>query len=142
MAVKTISAPKALKMPKTLGACADLFKDLQTARLEAQKIVNEWEAQEKAVKEHIIQNLSKSKEGGAVGQRFKAIITQGYNFRISDDKKFYDYVKRNGAFDLLQRRLNDKAVDDRLAALKGAAAAKGLPGLEKFNYPKLSVTKK
>lgn len=143
MAAKpTYASPAKLKLPKSLGACADLYKDLRDQRLLVDKLAAEWKAQETAVQEHIINNLSKTKEGGAVGQRYKAIITEGSTYKINDEKKFYDYVKKNGAFDLLQRRLNDKAVADRVDALKGVAAKKGLPGLELFKFPKLSVTKK
>ena len=130
--------PPKLKLPKTLGACADLAYDLKEGRLAMAKILAEWEEQEKAVKQHIIDNLSKSKDGGAIGQRYKAVIVRDTIPRIIDDKKFYDYVKKHGAFDLLQRRLNDKAVRDRVEHNKG----KPLPGLEDFGIVKVSITKK
>lgn len=151
--IKTVSSPAVLKIPKTLGACADLVKELSEKRLEAQKLTDEWETQEKQVKEHIIQNLSKTKEGGAVGQKYKALITTGYRYNIVDDTKFYDYIKKTGAFDLLQRRTNDKAIDDRVYAQKPkkqkdpktnemVEVFPPLPGMERFTFPKLSITKK
>jgi len=54
---------------------------------------------------------------------------------IKDDKKFFAWVKRNSAFDCLQRRLNESAINERFEAKKR------VPGIEFWDYLRLSVTK-
>ena len=61
--------PKAFKFPKALGECADLIYDLKERRLAAQHVAEAIEKEEKALKEHIIKNLPKSKAGGISGMR-------------------------------------------------------------------------
>ena len=129
--------PAKLTIPKSIGACVDLYRDLRDKRLEVQKIAEEWEKQEKALAKHLIDNISKSRQSdGVVGKRFKALVVPGVSYKIEDDAKFFAHIKKTGEFDLLQRRLNDKAVADRMADPK-----KKLPGIGKFDYVKLSVTK-
>lgn len=144
MAIKEAAylPPKKLKLPKNLGACADMLFDTKAERLRVQKMLALWEEQESELKDHIINNLEKSKDGGAVGQRYKAIIVRDQVPRIGDDKKFYQYVKKHSRFDFLQRRLNDKAVKETLEEMTPAQRKKGIPGIEMFGIVKVSLTKK
>ena len=57
-----------VKFPKTLGACADRVYELRAKRLAAQKDVDAIEAEEKALKEHIINTLPKSETTGVAGK--------------------------------------------------------------------------
>ena len=55
--------------------------------------------------------------------------------QVQDWEAFYKYVAKEGAFDLLQRRVNDSAyrarLDDQIK----------VPGVEPFGVVKLSITK-
>ena len=126
--------PKAPAFPKTFGACADLLYDVRRARLDAQKVVDELQARETALKEHLINNIPKS-EGGAIGRVAKVLITVKSSFKVEDWDKLYAYVKKTGSFELLQRRLSDAAIAER------ADAGKPVPGVGRFNYPSISLTK-
>lgn len=145
-----------LKIPKSLGACADLLYDTRQRRLAAEKVADAIKAEETEISEYIIDNLSKRDEGGAVGKRYKALRTEKVMPRIEDGTAFYDYVRKNAAFDLLQKRLNEAAVADRVNALntkidaynaKALAAGRALkprlalPGVGSFTAVKLSLTK-
>lgn len=139
MALKALKdgRPAKLTIPKSLGACVDLYRELRDKRLEVQKIAEAWEEQEKALQKHLIDNISKSTQStGVVGKQYKALVVPGTSYKIADDKAFYDHVAKTKSFDLLQRRLNEKAVADRMADPK-----KKIPGIGTFDYVKLSVTK-
>lgn len=143
--------PVKLKIPKSFGQCADLLFDLKEARLAAQKVVDAIAEQESAIKNHLIDNIPKG-DRGAIGAHHKVTILTDEVPRISDDAKFYAYVKKHDAFDMLQRRLNDKAVRDRMEAQKPKRIKdpktgevrevyQPLPGTEMFGIVKVSLTK-
>jgi len=128
--------PAALKLPKSFGDCADMLFDLKEARLAAQKLVDAFAEQEAELKNHIIDNLPKG-DRGAIGSHHKVMVVRDQVPRIGDDTKFYAYVKKHSAFDMLQRSLNAKAVRDRIEGNRG----KPLPGVEMFDVVKVSLTK-
>lgn len=139
---------KALKLPKSLGACADLYHDTREKRLAEDKKVKEIKADETAIANHIIDNLEKSNEGGAVGKRYKAIVKTDDAYTVEDWDKFYAYIKKTGEFDLLNRALNQAAVKERVAMQDRPSGKKGEnwkpklpPGVGRFSIVKLSVTK-
>lgn len=126
---------KAFKIPKQIGACADLLYTLRAERLEIQKKVAEYEEQEKELKNYIINNLPKSNATGISGKAANVrVITEDIPV-VEDWGKFYAYVKKNNAFDMLQRRLNTKAVEERLEAKKKVS------GVGVFTATKVSCTK-
>jgi hypothetical protein len=124
-----------LKIPKSLGACADLLFDLRTERLEAQKVVDEIKEREDTVKEHIIQNVPKGDTGASGAHHHVSVYTDPVP-RAEDWDKVWAHIKKTGNFDLLQRRLNDAAVKERWED------GKQIPGVVPFNVVKVSLTKK
>lgn len=55
--------------------------------------------------------------------------------RVTDWEKFYQFVRRNGAYHLFQRRLAIEACRDEVVARRG----KELPGTETFEEVRLNV---
>ena len=92
------------KFPKALGACADLVYSLRQERLAAQKVVDALEEKEKALREHIINTLPKSEATGAAGKLARVTVMTKDVPQVKDWEKFYAYVKKNNAWDLMQRR--------------------------------------
>jgi hypothetical protein len=125
----------AFKFPKTIGACADRLYQLRQKRLEQQKLVAAIEEEEKALKEHIIQTLPKSEATGASGKVANVKVVPKTVPQVKDYDKFYAYVAKNKRFDLLQRRLNDKAIQDMWDNKKQ------VPGIEPFQTSTVSCTK-
>lgn len=142
--VKRDGYPVALKIPKSFGQCADMLHDLREARLSAQKLVDAFAEQESALKNHIIDKLPKG-DTGAVGSHHKVKVITEEAPRIGDDTKFYAWVAKEKAFDVLQRSLNAKAVRDRMEAQpvlnKKDGTRKPLPGIDMFKVVKVSLTK-
>jgi hypothetical protein len=133
--------PKMPKLPKSLGACVDLYYDARQKRLELEKVAEAQKKVESYIFDHILNNIPKG-DGGVVGKRFKAIRTEADKFSIDKDADFYAFVKRTGSFDLLNRAINQAAVRARLEDPKFMKKfPQGVPGTKKFKALSLSVTK-
>ncbi len=123
------------KLPAKLGPIVDEYHDLRELRLQLDKVVNAMKAEETRMTNHIIDNLDKTQEGGAVGRRFKAIVRTETVPQVEDWTEFYAYIKKKDAFDLLNRAINKAAFKARME--EGIK----VPGTGTFNAVKLSVTK-
>lgn len=123
------------KFPKAMGACADRLYELRQKRLEEQKKVDLIEAEEKALKEHIIQNLPKSEASGVAGKLARVTVVTKQIPQVKDWDAFYKHVKKTGQFDLMQRRITDAAIKERWEA------GKEVPGVEHFNAVSISINK-
>lgn len=135
-------------VPESMGRCADLYKEVQTLRLAMAKEVETVEAFEKTLKRHMIDNLEKSSDTGASGLRYRVqIVTKTIpRIRIDEDadtgqstaegwRAFWDYVRETNRFDLMQKRLADRAIKDMFDA------GEDVPGVELFKQPDVSITK-
>lgn len=140
---------KAPKLPKSLGACVDLLHDKREERLAANRHTEALKVAENAIKDHIVDNVSKGEDRGAVGKRFKGVVTTEDVFQVDDWDVFYAHLKKTGEFDLLNRALNQAAVKERVAMQeppKTEAARKKWkpklpPGIKTIKVVKLSITK-
>lgn len=126
---------KKLKIPKSIGACADLLFDIRQERLAAQKIVDAIREEEQILIDHIIDNVPKG-DTGAAGKHHQVSVYTDVVPQAEDWDKVFKYIKRTGEFDLLQRRLNSAAVKERWEDNKS------IPGVTTFNAVKVSLTKK
>lgn len=146
MAAKKTEAPEAaaekkttkkdsFKVPKTVGACADLLFELRAKKSEAKKVVDEIEAQEKAVKDFLIENLPKSSQTGAVGKLAKAQVVTKQEPQVENWDALYAHISKTKSWDLLQRRLSTGAIKERWENKKQ------VPGVGVFPVVSVSVTK-
>lgn len=124
-----------MKIPKTIGACADMLYETRRKRLALQKQVEALEAEESALKEHIIATLPKSDASGVAGKVARVTVSTKDIPQVKDWPAFYRYVQKHKAFDLMQRRLADVAVKERLEA------GEKLPGVEVFNAKVVNLNK-
>lgn len=132
---------KAPKIPKSLGAAVDLYHERRQMRLEAKRHMEALEEVEKAIYNHILDNIPKG-DAGAVGKNYKAVRQDKMSFSIENDADFYAFIKRTGSFDLLNRAINQRAVADRLEDPKFMKKhPNGVPGTKGFKVFTLSVTK-
>jgi len=132
---KTRAAKPSRAIPKTLGACADALYTTRQERLVEQKDVEELKKYEEAIKAHVIDTLPKSDASGVAGKIAKVQVTTKKVPVVEDWDAFYKHVKRTGHFELLQRRVNVEAVQERWDA------GKTVPGVGVFNAANVSVTK-
>lgn len=119
----------------TIGKLIDRLYVLRTRRLEASRKVDEMKERELALQEEIQASLKKSKLEGAKGVLASVSISRSTVAAVGDWGEFHAYIAREGAFDLLQRRVNDAAFRARLE--DGVA----VPGVSPVEVLKLSVNK-
>lgn len=122
-------------LPKSIGLCADEYSSVRALRLAMEKIVEGVKARETEIQDYIISNLSAGSDTGASGLKYRAQIVKNDAVHITNWQEFTGYVLENDRFDLLQKRLSDKA------ALDLFADGVDVPGLEKMKVPKVSITK-
>lgn len=126
---------KGSTLPTSIGACADLYKEVQEVRLAMQKETDAVAAREKEIKDHIINNLSKSDDTGAAGKKYRAQIVVKEVPKADDWDKIRAYIVEHDRFDLLQKRLADKVIKEMWEE------GEQVPGVGKFNAVDVSITK-
>lgn len=130
-----VEKEKVFKFPKGLGACADKLYQLKQKRLDAQKVVDAFAAEESALKNHIIDNLPKSDASGIAGKLARVTVVTKEVPQVTDWEQLYKYVKKTGDFSLLQRRVGDAAIKERWEN------GKEVPGVGHFNAVTISMNK-
>lgn len=123
-------------MPKDIGRCADLYADVRELRLAMEKEVAEVKKRENEIKDHIIENLDKTEDTGAMGLSYSARVVTKPVPKIGDWGVFTSWIRKNDRFDMLQKRLSEKAVKDFWEE-----EDRDVPGVEKFNHVDLSIRK-
>ena len=122
-------------LPKSAAACGDLLYQTRQERLEAQKVVDDLAALETRLKDHLINTLPKDKASGISGKIARVQLEPEDIPIVEDWDKFRAYMVRTKAWDMLQKRINPKAVMDRRNAGKKVA------GTGTFKNIKVSCTK-
>lgn len=129
---------KGAPMPKSLGRCADLYHDVRELRLLMEKECEAIKSRETEIQEHIINNLPKG-DTGASGMRYRAQVKTEDKPQVSDEKggwpAVWAFIKKTDRFDLLQKRLGEKAIQDMWDD------GQEVPGVAVVHVPKLSITK-
>jgi hypothetical protein len=123
------------KIPPKLGAVADLLYRTREARLRLSKECDALKERETALSEHLIRELPKSDASGVSGRVARATAVTKVVPTTEDWDALYRYVKRTGAFELLQKRLTAKAVEERWEA------GKEVPGVGRFRTVVVSLSK-
>lgn len=128
------------KLPKSMGACADLLYDTRQARLAKEKEAAALKIEEERIKTHIIDNLDKREDTGAAGKRYRAQIKRRRKWRVNAERwdKFFTWVGKQGRFDLLQKRLSEQAINE---LMETAPKRSQPPGIEPFDFVDISLTK-
>lgn len=145
---KVYEPPAGWKAPKTLGAVADKLFTTRNARLALAKEVDALQAEETALKNHLIATLPKSDANGVAGKLCRVAVNKKDVARVEDWPGFYaglvaDYTShmrkkdglQDGAFALLQRSLGKAAVKE---AWENGKAVKGVG---KFTVIDVSINK-
>jgi hypothetical protein len=135
------------KLPKSLGACADLLYETQHKRYEIQKEIAKLSSLERALEERIIEELPKSEASGIAGKRARVkVVTKTIPVVESETgwDKIWDFIRKprgkgvpkdfNG-FSLLQRRLNTSTLKELHE--NGVV----VPGVTTFTDVSISCTK-
>lgn len=123
-------------IPNSPGRAGDLYAEVRQLRLDMQKEVEAVAEREAELREHLISTISKSDDEGAVGLKVRVLVKTKAKPRPADWDAFYAYIRKHERFDLLQKRLSERAIMDM------DEAGEMPPGIERINVPELSVTKR
>jgi hypothetical protein len=121
-------------LPKSDAAKADLLYQTRQERYRLQHQIEELEKLEGRIEEYFINHLPAGQTGLA-GTIARVQVETKPVPTVEDWAKLYQYIKRTGAFELLQRRLTKSAVEERWEDKKT------IPGVGRFNAKSVSVTK-
>lgn len=127
-----------MNIPKTMGACADKLYKLREKRYELGRQIKEIEEEEAAIKKYVIDNLSKQEADGVSGKLANIRVKTENVPTVTDWEAFYKYITRNKSFDMLQKRINVKAVRERIEDKKDFASKAGIGS---FTTVSVSITK-
>jgi hypothetical protein len=92
---------------------ADFWGMKRIERLAAQKIVDKIEDEEKQLKAQLIQACKEAGISSIGGSKYGANYKTKDKPTVGDWAKLYAFIKENDAFDLLHKRLTEKAVEER-----------------------------
>ena len=118
-----------------LGACIDALYVARATRLARQKEVEALAVEEGRIKDFLLETLAANKLEGAKGRLATAATRRTVVPVLKEWDLFTEYVRKNRAFDLFERRISRLAYRERLDA------GKTVPGVEPFTVVELSLTK-
>lgn len=121
-------------LPKDPVALVRVYREANKLRLAMQKEVDAVAKYEREAKAALIATIPKSGDG-IVADDYAVRVTTSVKPTIKDWNALVAAVQQSGRFDLLQKRLSDKAVQDMWEA------GIEVPGVERFNHVDLSITK-
>ena len=125
-------------LPEDLAECADLLYATREARLALDRRSERLQELEGALRDNFINKLPKSSTGIA-GRVALARIEVKPVPQVDGEEgwnRLHAYIKKNDAWELLQRRLGESAAKELLDAGEGGKA-----GIVVFQAKKVSVTK-
>ena len=125
-----------VSFPDNLGDSIDKYYQLRAQRLNLEKEVKERKRTERAYMEHIIASLKAANMANGGGGVANASIKEVEMPTPKNWQAIWDFVKTNDAWDILQKRLSGKAVQERWDQ------EIVIPGIETFTKVSLSLTKK
>jgi hypothetical protein len=131
-----IALERGAPLPDSIGRCADEYAEVRALRLAMDKEVEKVKARESEIREHIINNLSKSDDTGAAGLKYRAQIVQKNAVRVLDWGVLWSWAKKNDRMDTFQKRINETMAKDWMEAENRV-----LPGTEVVRVPDVSITK-
>lgn len=125
-----------------LAQTVDLYFETRQKRLDMQKEVDAVQAEERKLKEFLINNISKTEHAtGVAGKLMCATIVQNIEPAPEDWNDIYKFLAKSykgptaNNFDLLQKRLSPPAVRERWEGNVD------LPGIGRVQVTELSLTK-
>lgn len=98
----------------SLGAQIDAIYKLNQKIDVAQAAVKKLEDQRNKLEEALMKSYKSEDIEGASGKLAKANVVERTFVNVKDWKKLYDYIKKNNAWDLLQRRPSSSAYQARI----------------------------
>jgi len=129
------AAKPVIKVPKTIGGCADRLYDIKSQMSALNKQLEALDTERKKIQEHVINELPKSNATGVSGKQANVRVVTKEVPQVQDWEAFYGYIRKTKRTDLMQRRLSEASVSEILDA------GKPVPGVHLFKAVSISLTK-
>ncbi len=127
------------KLPTKLGDLIDLGRTLEQQRLafqrEADERISAMKAEEKRVDDAVLAALEKAGMEKGSGKSATATLNKAAVPTVKDWSLVYEYIRRTGAFDLLEKRIGRMAYRERMEV------GDKVPGIETFWAKSISYSK-
>lgn len=127
---------KAAKIPATLGGLIDHLYKLRQKRLAKQKEADDMKERELALEGKLKADFKEADLDGARGKLATAGLKVDMQPTLEDWDRFIEYVDKNRAWDMLQKRLSTTAVRERLDAKLA------VPGVGTVRLVKITLNKR
>lgn len=126
---------KGSAIPEGVGAQADEYSVVRAERLRVQKESEEIKKRETELYNCIMSTLNESTDTGAMGKVYGVQRIEKDQVQVKDWDQVWAHIQKTGNFDLLQKRINEKAARERFEE------DDAVPGAEVVKVPTLSFTK-
>lgn len=103
-----------MRLPKTVGTCADKLYEMQQERKQLNAQIDAIKANEAELKEHAQKLLRQQKTSEAKGRSGAISITTEVVASEINWEKVFAWVAENDAWEMLTRRMNNAAYRERL----------------------------
>lgn len=113
----------------------DKYEALRDKRLEADRAAAKLRSEENTLKEELIHAMQSNGASAIGGTHIVVNLKSKEKPVVSDWAKFYSYIAEHDAFDLLQRRVGEKAMQLRWE--DGVS----VPGVDSFTHYNLTIGK-
>lgn len=123
-------------LPNSVGALADLYAEVRELRLAMQKATDDVKARETEIHGMILATLRESPDSGGAGERYRVQMVKKTFFTPKDWPSLHAWIAQHGMFELLQKRLADKAVAELFDKYQQLP-----PGVEQTEVDALSFSK-
>ena len=120
---------------QAMGELADEWWTLRASRLAIEKEVARIREQESRAKSALLQSLTENKVTSVGGQKVRVTLVVKDKPCVNDWEEVYSYIRETGSFDILQRRIGERAVKDRWD--DGVK----IPGIESYPIDEISYSK-
>ncbi len=120
---------------QAMGELADEWWTLRASRLAIEKEVARIREQESRAKSALLQSLTENKVTSVGGQKVRVTHVVKDKPSVNDWEEVYSYIRETGSFDILQRRIGERAVKDRWD--DGVK----IPGIESYPIDEISYSK-
>lgn len=119
----------------TLAILVDMFKDVESNRLAADKLAASLKAREVLIKRILIEGMKHHETSSLGGEKFICAHHTDDEPQVADWPKFYAHILKTKDFSLLERRPGRAAIKERWQD------GNSVPGIVKFPVDKLSFQK-
>ncbi len=119
-------------MAKKLGTLIDQLNVIILKQKTLDKTAAELKAKRIAKQEEVVKALKAANVTSSKGKSMSVSLTESVVPQVKDWNKFYPYMTKTKGFDMLQRRVNGKAIMDRIND------GKKVPGIETFTVEKFN----